>query len=368
MNAILQVLPTFHAGGVEQTTLLVANALAEKGFKSLITSAGGILSKKLHPDVQHIYLPLDTKNPYLIFSNAKKIKQIILDNNVDIVHARSRAPGWSAYFAANSTKVNFVTTYHGSYSQNFFKQYYNKVMALGNPTIVASRYMENHVRKYYPNSVCVRIPSGINTEYFSPSLVNQSRIRELKSQWNVSDNEKILLLVGRFTRIKGHELLLQAVKLSSFKNQVTVVFVGDSKNPKLVDELKKQANELSLKLYICMDEKDLRPFFSMANVVVIPTVKPEAFGRVTVEAMSMERIVIGNDLGASSEIINNSKWIFVHNKVESLAQKIDEALSLTVEQAYTVGHENRTRVSNLYNIDTLVEGHIQVYKDILKVG
>jgi glycosyltransferase involved in cell wall biosynthesis len=365
MNSILQVVPSFHAGGVEQTTLHVANALAEQGFNSFVVSEGGILTKKLHPSVVHVCLSLNTKNPFKIFYNAEKIKKIIKNNDINIVHARSRAPAWSAYIAAKATGAHFITTYHGAYGQNFLKKHYNQVMALGNPVIVASGYMEDHVKKYYPNAQCVQIPSGIHTKFFSPDLANQAKMQELKTQWNLDNASKIILLVGRFTRIKGHKILLQAASQSAFKDQLNIVFVGDSQNPKLVNELKNQASALSIKLYIHVDEKDLRPFHGLANVVVVPTTKPEAFGRVTVEAMSMCKVVIGNDLGASSEVIGTPEWVFNHNSVTDFAQKIDAAVQLTIQQAQEIGIANRLRASSLYDVESLIEGHIQVYKRIL---
>ena len=145
-----------------------------------------------------------------------------------------------------------------------------------------------------------------------------------------------------------------------------MIFVGDSKNLKLVSELKNEAETLSIKLHVYVDEKDLRPFFNRADVVVIPTTKPEAFGRVTVEAMSMSKVVIVNDLGASSEVLSNSDWVFIHNRAESLTQKIDAALELNFEKAQEIGIANRSRAISFYNIEKLIEGHLQVYKSIVK--
>ena len=366
MPGIFQVLPSFHAGGVEQTTLHVANILAEEGVRSFVASAGGALVKKLHPNVIHICLPLNSKNPYVIFSNLKEIKKNILHHSIQIVHARSRAPAWSAYFAAKETHTKFVTTYHGAYSQNFLKKYYNQVMSFGSPVIVASQYMKNHVKEYYPNSECVEIPSGIDTDFFSPNCADQSQIELLKSLWGLDHNSKIILLVGRFTRIKGHQILLKAASLSSFKENVHVVFVGDSQNPDLVEELKKEASSLSIKLHIHTDEKDIRPFFYMAHLVVIPTIKPEAFGRVTVEAMSMNKMVLVNDLGASSEVLNDPDWVFDHNDVNDFMKKIDNALSLDVEQGQKIGQQNRARACSQYNIKNLTKGHIDLYNAMFK--
>lgn len=365
MSSILQVLPDFHTGGVEQTTLLVANALAEKGWKSFIASAKGILTESLHPDVVHIDLPLNSKNPLIMFSNVKELIKIIEGHSINIVHARSRAPGWSAYFAAKSKDATFLTTYHGAYSQNFFKWYYNRVMTMGKLVVVASSYMENHVKKYYPSAECIKIPSGINTQYFSPEEANVAQEQELKLLWGIKAYTKIILLVGRFTPIKGHKVLLQALSKSIFKDQIKVVFVGDGKNPNFIEDLKGQAAGCKLELHIHTDEKDLRPFFSVADAVVVPTTKPEAFGRVTVEAMSMSKLVIVNDLGASSEVLNDQDWVFDHCHVESLTQKIDNALNLGAEQAQAVGAANRMRASTLYDVDALIESHLQLYKRFL---
>lgn len=366
MRAIIQVLPSFHTGGVEQTTLLVANALAEKGFKSFIASSGGILTKKLHPKVTHIEMPLKSKNPYVLFCNMKRLKKIIEKQNIDIVHARSRAPAWSAYFAAKLAKAHFLTTYHGAYSQNSFKRLYNRVMAMGEVVIVASSFMEKHVNQYYPNTRCARIASGIDTHFFSCKQVNQQKSEDLKAFWEVNISSKIILLVGRFTPIKGHHLLLKAVNESAFRNQIKVVFVGDSKNPELVRDLKKQADKHNLNLYIHLDENDLRPFFYLADVVVVPTVKPEAFGRVTVEAMSMERVVIVNDLGASKEILADEKWVFDHLDTRDLTQKIDRALRMSSNQKVMIGKENRLRAVTHYDVETLIESHMDLYKRFFK--
>lgn len=364
MNAVLQVLPSFHTGGVEQTTLLIANALAEKGLKSFIASSGGILTKKLHPGVVHIEMPLRSKNPFIIFKNMKRLKRIIEGHSIDIVHARSRAPAWSAYIAAQMTKTHFLTTYHGAYGQNFLKWHYNRVMAMGEIVIVASAYMENHVKQYYPNVRCVQIASGVNTQFFSPEHVQQQKMEELRDFWNIGDDEKIILLVGRFTPIKGHHKLLQAIKESSLKKQIKVIFVGDSKNPGLVRGLRNQAKNYNIQLYVHLEENDLRPFFSLADIVVIPTVRPEAFGRVTVEAMSMGKLVIANDLGASKEIVADQRWIFDHSNMEDFTKKINTALLLEVDQRKAIGVINRSRASAIYNVENLIESHLQLYKGL----
>ena len=156
--------------------------------------------------------------------------------------------------------------------------------------------------------------------------------------------------------------------MSCFKTKKApiVIFVGDSKNTKLFEELKSKADQINVQLMVYQDEPDLRPFYSVADVVIVPTTKPEAFGRVTVEAMSMEKVVIGNNLGASSEIINDSTWIFDSSSTESLADTINRALSLPASAIQEIGKKNRERAQNLYDVSRLVKGHMEIYNSLLK--
>ncbi len=366
MPGILKILPSFHTGGVEQSTLLVVNYVAEKGLNAYVASAGGLLEKKLSPNVKHITLSLNSKNPFKILYNAIKLKKIISKNNIKIIHAGSRAPAWSAYIAAKLTGIAFVTTYHGAYGQNFCKWHYNRVMALGKPVIVASKYMEQHVLKHYPGTKCVNIPSGIDTEFFKGNQEIEEKSKQLKASWGLEADRKVILLVGRVTRIKGHEFLLRSLACFKTKKAPIVLFVGDSKNTKLIEELKLKANKINVQLLVYQDEPDLRPFYNVADVVIVPTIKPEAFGRVTVEAMSMEKVVIGNNLGASSEIINDPTWIFDSSSTESLSNTINNALSLSASEVQVIGKKNRERAQNLYDVSKLVEGHLKIYNSLLK--
>lgn len=366
MSGVLKVLPSFHTGGVELSTLLIVNYVAENGLKSYVASAGGILESKLLPNVKHITLPLTSKNPFKILINAIRLKKIISRYNIKIIHAGSRAPAWSAYIAAKLSGIKFVTTYHGAYGQNFFKWYYNRVMTMGKPVIVASKFMEQHLLRYYPGTKCVIIPSGVDTDFFETSEYVDKKSNQIKNSWGLEKDRKVILLVGRFTRIKGHEFLLKSLTYFGTKKAPIVIFVGDSKNSKFTDSLKQKANQINLDLFIYKDEPDLRSFYNLADAVIVPTIKPEAFGRVTVEAMSMGKIVIGNNLGASSEIINNPDWIFDSSSTESLSNVIDKAISLSANQVLEIGKKNRERAKFLYDVSKLTEGHLEVYNSLLK--
>lgn len=363
MSGILKILPSFHTGGVELSTLLVVNYIAANGLKAYVASSGGILEAQLSPNVTHINLALNSKNPIKILYNALKLKKIISKYNVQVIHAGSRAPAWSGYIAAKLAKIGFITTYHGAYGQNCLKWYYNKVMALGKPVIVASEYMKKHVQTCYPGTECTIIPSGIDTNFFQATDEINIQSHQIRESLALTKDRKVILLLGRFTRIKGHEFLLRSIQ--NLNTKPIVIFVGDSKNPKFIDYLKQIANENGIDLFVYQDESDIRPFYNLADVVVVPTTKPEAFGRVTVEAMSMGKVVIGNDLGASSEIINDQDWIFNSKSTQSLANVLNKALVLPIEQAKKIGQQNRERAKMLYDVTRLTNDHLQIYRKLL---
>lgn len=364
MKSILQILPSFNTGGVEHTTLKVANSIAKAGCKSFVASSGGDLVKELNSNVVHFCIAkLNSKNPFFIFLNIFKLIKIIKSNSIDVVHARSRAPAWSAYFAARITKKLFITTYHGAYGQNIFKYFYNKVMAKGQPTVVASDFMSEHVNFHYPFARTINIPSGIDTKYFFNDEEVALKAEQLKKTLKLQDNQKIILLVGRFTRIKGHQFLLKAINNSSFlKNNSLVIFVGDSKNQSLVSELENYALKNSINLKVFKDQSDLRPYFSVSDLVIVPTTKPEAFGRVTVEAMSMGKFVIANNLGASAEVLGSNEWVYnIDENGCNLTSKILEFYDLPRSEIKLIGLSNRERAVANYDVNVMLDKHLHLY-------
>lgn len=367
MIKVLQVIPAFNTGGVEHTTLHVANSLGANKGVSFVASSGGKLTNELHEGVHNFVLPtLNSKNPIEIFLNAQRLAEIIKKNAIEIVHARSRACGWSAYLAAKKTKARFITTYHGAYGQNCLKWYYNRVMAYGNPVVVASKYMNNHVKNFYHFAETFEIPSGIDTNYFCKNSEVVAESVNLKGILNIESDQKTILLLGRFTTIKGHIELLKAIQASCILTQKAhVVFVGNSGNPSLVSELKNYALINDIKLSIFFDQKDLRPFFELANIVVVPTTKPEAFGRVTVEAMSMEKCVIVNDLGASGEVLGDQSWVYESSdSVNKLSEKLLQAFALSDLELEIIGKRNRVRAIKMYDLEVMISKHFELYKGL----
>jgi glycosyltransferase involved in cell wall biosynthesis len=209
---VLQVLPSLVTGGVERGTVEIAQALAEAEATALVASAGGRLVRQIErAGGIHITLPLATKSPLRIWRNAGALEGLIRGRKVSLVHARSRAPAWSAWVACQRTGVPFVTTYHGAYGEEFpLKRRYNAVMARGRIVIAASRYIADLITARHgldPARIWV-IPRGVDPLVFDPAIVSGSRIAKLAADWRLPDGVRTVVLPGRLTAWKGHPVLL----------------------------------------------------------------------------------------------------------------------------------------------------------------
>ena len=179
---VLQIVPRLSIGGVERGTVDIATALREAGARSLVVSSGGEMVRELErAGVEHITLPSDTKNPVTMAANARRLARIVGEKQVDILHARSRAPAWSAWRAARATKRPLVTTFHGTYGLgNKVKQRYNAVMTRGARVIAISDFIAEHVQRIYktdPAHITV-IHRGVDTAVFDPKLVPPQWLRK----------------------------------------------------------------------------------------------------------------------------------------------------------------------------------------------
>ena len=228
---VLQVLPALVTGGVERGTMDIAKALVDNGFRSLVVSAGGPLAKSIeHDGSKHITMPLNSKNPWHIFNNISKLVELIKKEKVDIVHARSRGPAWSAYFAAKKTGCKFITTFHGSYGmQNRIKRLYNSVMVKGKRVIAVSEFISDYIKKYYPDISKEKITvihRGVDTKVFDPNNVGFERINILAKKLRLPDDKIIIVMPARITRWKGQLVLIRALATLS-KKQFHCIIVGD---------------------------------------------------------------------------------------------------------------------------------------------
>ena len=377
---ILQVIPRLGYGGAETGCFDLAHYLYENNCKSYIVTSGGPLLKFINKKkVKIIRLPVQSKNPILILLNSILLTMIILFLNIKIVHARSRAPAWSCLIATKITRRKFVTTFHGTYNfKNDFKKWYNSVMVRSHLIIAGSNFIFSHIKENYSkylsdNKKFLVIFRGINTDYFNPKKIKDSDKNLLKKKWSIDNDKKIILLPGRLTEWKGHEMFIEAIS-NLKKNSPTLEFVaiilGSDQGRKIYKKkLIRMVEQHRLNSNILFIEHlDLMPIaYEISNVVVSSSIEPEAFGRVSVEAQSMEKPIIASNIGGSKETIINDKtgFLFEAGDSKKLSEKLDEVLNLSEVTLNGIGAEGRKNVIIKFNVEKMCNNTYSEYKKLL---
>lgn len=334
---VLQILPSLETGGVERGAIDVAAAIVRAGGKATVISSGGPMVRELErAGARHIAMSVDSKNPLVIYRNVAPLARLIRDSGVDIVHARSRAPAWSARDAARRAGVPFVTTFHGTYNfKGWAKKKYNSIMTKGERIIAISNFIAEHIRTNYgvPAERIEVIHRGIDLETFSPRAVPPPRILALADRWRLPDGVPVIMLPGRLTRWKGQLIFLEALATLTGVELVGVIVGGDQGRSDYREEVEKRAEALGLASRVRMvgDTKDMAAAFMLADVVVSASTDPEAFGRTVVEAQAMGRPVIAPNHGAAPETVQSgvTGWLVPPNDAAALGAAIRAALTLT---------------------------------------
>ncbi len=370
---ILQVLPSLVTGGVERGTVEITQAIADAGWLPLVASQGGPMVQAVKDaGGRHIALPLMAKTPFGIWRNADRLEAVIREYKVSIVHARSRAPAWSAWLACQRTGTPFVTTYHGTYGETLpFKRRYNAVMARGEIVIAASRFIADLVTARHgidPSRIRV-IPRGVDPAVFDPAAVSAERISRLRQAWRLPDGMRVAMLPGRLTAWKGHTILLDAIARLSRQNVVCVLVGSDQGRWRYSAQLRQRAEDLRIgeRLRMVGHCDDMPAALMLADVVVHASTQPEAFGRVVIEAQAMGRPVIASDLGGPVETVEQgvTGWRIRPNDPVGLAAAIEQVLAL--DRTALAALSERARAS-VPTIQAMQLATIAVYRTILDRG
>lgn len=373
-RTILQVIPELAAGGAERTTLEVAEAIIEAGGKALVVSEGGRLVGPLEAmGGEHITLPARSKNPVTIFSNAGKLADLIKTRGVDLVHARSRAPGWSALWAARRTGTPFVTTYHGAYSgRSALKKVYNSVMARGDVVIANSDWTAAHVREAHgtPKERMVTIPRGVDFETFRQDAVTSERLSAMRETWEVysSDQRQILLLPGRLTDWKGQLVAVEAMSRLDADQRAgaLLILAGDAQGrDEYSDTLHKAISDHGLErnVRIVGHVDDMPAAYAASDIVLAPSTRPEAFGRVAAEASAMGKPVVVADHGGQREtVVDRETGIRVEpGNAEALSAALGALLALSPDERAIMGEAGRQYVVSRFSKRGLQAATLNVY-------
>jgi len=305
---VLQILPELNAGGVERTTLEMAEALFKAGHEPYVCSAGGRLEPEFEPFQTFFHnFDVGSKNPFKLRKNTKRLIEIIKSENIDIVHARSRAPAWPAHAAAKATGRPFLTTYHGIYNaRNKAKKRYNAIMARGDLIIANSIFTREHIIQEHgtdPDIIRI-IPRGVDMAIFDPAIINQKDVAAQRQAWGLSGPQKILLLPARLTRWKGQLVAIKA--LSKLPEDWNLVMIGDAQGrTDYVEELKSEAKKLGVsdRIQLPGHSANVPTAMLAADIIIAPSIEPEAFGRTVAEAQAMCRPVIAAAHGGPMETV-----------------------------------------------------------------
>ena len=379
---VLQVIPKLGFGGAETGCYDIAHFLAENECKSIIVTSGGPLIKYVRKQkVKIIKLPVHSKNPLILLFNTIALVLIQIFYRIDIVHARSRAPAWSCYWSTFLTRRKFVTTFHGTYSiKNKFKKFYNSVMLKSQLTIAGSNFIFNHISENYSEYLTRQkklrvIFRGINIEYYHPKNISLLKKEKLRKEWEISTSKFTILLPGRLTQWKGQEKFIEALNIliedfdiSNFQ----AIILGSDQGRKVYK--KKLLNlvqryRLGQKIKFINNCKEMPLAYSLADAVVSASVEPEAFGRVSVEAQAMGKIIVASNLGGSKETIVKGKsgFLYKHDDPRQLAKTLNDVIEMDQDSLNSIGNEGRKNVTKKFDVESMCDSTLREYKKLLGI-
>jgi glycosyltransferase involved in cell wall biosynthesis len=375
---VLPLLPALVTGGVERGTVDMAEAVVHAGGRAIVASAGGpMVSELVRAHAEHVTLPVDSKNPVVMRKNVERLAQLITAENVDIVHARSRAPAWSAWKAAKRTNRAFVTTFHGTYGHgNPLKRWYNSVMVRGERVIAISDFIAGHIRQLYgvPTSRIRTIPRGVDMARYDLDVVRRERVIALAQRWRLPDGAPVVMLPGRLTRWKGQTVFIDAIdrlvnKLG--RRDVQCLLVGSEQGRDAYRrELERDIEErgLSPVIHVIDDCNDMPAAYMLTDVVVSASTDPEAFGRVIVEAQALGRPVIATDHGGARETVleGETGWLVPPADPQALAEALNLALSLDESERRRLSARAVQHIRANYTKELMCRRTLAVYDEVLR--
>ena len=379
---ILQIIPSLKSGGIERGVVEINDYLMKNGFNSFVLSSGGKMVYQIEQaGGRHITMDVATKNPFKMFMNIFKIRKIIKENNIDLVHVRSRAPAWSAYFACKKIKCPLVSTIHGNYSVgnflfSWFKRLYNSSMVRADKIICVSNYIKEYAYKNYrifrkklESGDVEVIHRGVDVDLFNPSKVSQERIIALINKMQVANDLPIILLPGRLTEWKGQLYFMDVLSMVKNKNYLCLI-VGDAKDHEdYLNKLKDKIKEKHLEGLVKIEDNisDMSAGYMLADIVVSTSIRGEAFGRVVPEAQAMKKMVIATSIGGSLETIIDDKtgWLVDPNNKKKFAEIIDKVLNMSREEKTKMGEVARQHIIDNYTTKKMCSKTINLYNKML---
>lgn len=369
----MQIIPELGAGGAEQGCIDIAAELARAGAKSIVVSSGGNrLHELARAGATHIDLPVHSKNPFVMWRNIGRIRALIQKYDVDIVHARSRAPAWSAWKACEGTKTKFMTTCHAPYNiSGNTKRFYNSSIAKGERVIAISEYVAQYLKDNYTlEADRIRVVHrGVALEKFHPTAVIPMNLITLSSAWRIPDGAPIVLMPGRLTRWKGHTVLIEAMEKLARPDVFCVMIGADQGRSEYRAELEQMIADKGLegRVRIIDHCSDMPTAYMLATVVVSASTDPEGFGRVPIEAQAMGRPVIATDHGGARETIirGETGWLVPPGNAQALADALRDVLALTPQQRAILATRAMGHIAAHFTREKMAGETLNVYAELL---
>ncbi len=381
---VLQVIPKLGYGGAETGCYDLAHYLPEQECKSFIATSGGPLLKFINKKKVKVFkLPVQSKNPILMLFNTIALSLIIIFFNITIVHARSRAPAWSCLIATKITRRKFVTTFHGTYNfKNKIKKFYNSVMVRSNLVIAGSNFIFSHINENYGNFFLNKkrkllvIFRGINTSYFNSKKILPIKADKFSKEHNIDRNKFIILMPGRLTAWKGQIVFIEAIKNLFEKEKIPpfeAIILGSDQGrnvykKKLIGLVQQYRLNKIVKFISHCEEMPVA--YSIANLVVSSSIEPEAFGRVSVEAQSMEIPIVASNTGGSIETIVRDKtgFLFKSGNPQDLTDAIIKIMEKDYNSLKLIGIEGRKNVLKKFDVDKMCYTTFTEYKKLIQLS
>ncbi len=371
---IMQVIPALSAGGAEQGCIDIAAELVRSGAEAIVVSHGG---NRLHELARagaiHIDLPVHSKNPIVMWRNITRLRKIIKKYNVDIVHARSRAPAWSAMQACRGTDARYMTTCHAPYNfEGKAKKFYNSSISRGERIIAISHYVADYLRKHYntdPRNIRV-IHRGVALEKFHPTSVTPERMIKITKEWRIPDGALVVMMPGRLTRWKGHHVLIDAMAKLGKPDVFCVLIGSDQGRTAYRQELEQTIQEkgLSGQVRIIDHCNDMPAAYMLSAVVVSASTDPEGFGRIPIEAQAMGRPIVATDHGGARETVlrGETGWLVAPNESKPLAEALKQALALTPNQRAVLATRAMDHIARHFTREKMADETLNVYAELLQ--
>jgi glycosyltransferase involved in cell wall biosynthesis len=371
----MQIIPELGPGGAEQGCIDMVQAITLAGGRAIVVSHGGTRTR-MHELARaggiHIDLPVHSKNPWVMWRNIRALQKLIVNHQVDIVHARSRAPAWSALEACKRTGIRFITTCHAPYNtQNEWKKKYNSSIARGERVIAISGYVTDYLRQHFGlgDDRIRLIHRGVALDKFHPGSVTPDRLIKIANEWRIPDGTTVILLPGRLTRWKGQQILIEAIAELERKDVFTVLVGSDQGRDGYTAELHKSIRDLGLegRVRIAGHCDDMPAAYMLSHIVVSASIEPEGFGRVPMEGQAMGRMVIATNHGGARETVidNVTGWLVPPGDVIAMAETLKAALALDPQHRAILGTNGMMNVAQNFTREKMMDQTLAVYNELL---